>query len=162
MYMSAIIIYYSLTGNTELLANLIAKETKADLYSLKPLKPYPDKGPFKMIIGGHDALTGKEPKLSEIPDISKYDTIFLGSPIWAGTFSPPIKSFLKSVDMSGKNVLIFLTLMGKNSDGCIEKLKKEIKNCQIENTLTVSSPQKTDVNELLNKVRSFVSSSGII
>lgn len=160
--MSMLIVYYSLDKNTELLAKLIAKETGADTAELKPIKPYPKSGPAKMIVGGCAAISGDEPKLIDIPDVSKYDTLFLGSPVWAGTFSPPMKTFLKNADLNGKRIAIFVSHSGGTPDGCIRKFKEELEKCEIIGEIGVISPLKKKIDDLENTVHHFVASLGII
>ncbi|MFH2069504.1 MAG: flavodoxin [Candidatus Omnitrophota bacterium] len=103
-----IIIYFSLTGNTKLLAHLIGdflkeKGKTSDYFRLLPEHP----GFF--LKNCRDALTRRKAALKELPDISGYDTLFLGSPVWAFNVAPAIRGFLETVPLSGKNVFIFAT-----------------------------------------------------
>ena len=103
-----IIIYFSLTGNTKLLGHLIGdflkeKGKTADYFKLLPEQP----GSF--LKNCRDAMTRKKAVLKELPDISGYDTLFLGSPVWAFNVAPAVRGFLETVSPAGKNVFIFAT-----------------------------------------------------
>lgn len=96
-------------GATEYLAHLVAEKTGADVYRIERETPYPV---------SHSALTetakaehdsGARPKLRAVPDLSKYDTVYLGYPIWWYDLPMPVYSFLESADLAGKNVRIFST-----------------------------------------------------
>ncbi len=103
-----IVIYFSLTGNTERLARHVGdflkeKGRTADYFKLVPEQP----ASFLRNCG--DAMRRKKAVLKELPDISGYDTLFLGSPVWAFNISPAVRGFLESVPLTGKNVFIFTT-----------------------------------------------------
>jgi len=98
--MKSLVVFYSLTGNTKLIAEKIASATGSDIVELIPVKEYKKEGVMKFAWGGFQATMKKEPDLQPInPDIlaniSTYDVIFLGSPVWAWTLSPPTRTFLK-------------------------------------------------------------------
>ena len=120
--MKCIVIYYSLTGNTKLIAELIAKSIKADLEQLTLVKPMP-KGFTKFIIGGYQAIFNRNPKLKPYKiDFNKYDLIFLGSPIWGGKNAPAINTFLNDNTLHDKKICFFCT-----SGGIINNLESLIK-----------------------------------
>ena len=103
-----IIVYFSLTGNTERLAHLIGdflkeKGKTADYFKLLPERP----GSF--LKNCRDARRRRKAVLKELPDISGYDTLFLGSPVWAFNIVPAVRGLLKTVPLAGKNVFIFVT-----------------------------------------------------
>ncbi|HBF64511.1 MAG TPA: flavodoxin, partial [Clostridium sp.] len=65
---------------------------KADTVELKTSKQYPTEGFGKFFWGGKSVLFGEKPQIiNERIDLSKYDTVVIGTPIWAGSFAPPIK-----------------------------------------------------------------------
>ncbi|MCF7930592.1 MAG: hypothetical protein K9L02_03670 [Acholeplasmataceae bacterium] len=123
--MSKILVaYYSFEGTTELIAQAIAKMTQADLLSIKPVNELKSKGFSKYFWGGSQVFMKKAPDLIPFEcDISQYDQIFIGSPIWAGTFAPPIKSFLKFPALVDKKIYFFYTHDG--GPGKVEKLAKK-------------------------------------
>ena len=104
----AIVIYYSYEGSTKKVADLISETAGIETYAIKPVKEMKYKGFLKFFIGGMNTVLGKKPEIQPMDiDLNKYDLIFLGSPIWAGTFVPPIKTFLESNALINKDVAYF-------------------------------------------------------
>ncbi|KUK88535.1 MAG: Flavodoxin [Mesotoga infera] len=108
-----LVVYYSHDESTKSIAESIANETNADLLELKPLdeksvsmNPIPPLEPFSV-------------------DPNEYDLIFLGSPVWAMSYAPPVESFLRKATLSNKNIALFCThegLMGIVFQEMISKL----------------------------------------
>ena len=77
-------------------------------------------------------MFGEKPKLKNAKiDIESYDRIFIGTPIWAGKFTPPIKTFLDTYKISGKDVVLFACHGGGGSDKCFAKMKDILKGNNI-------------------------------
>ena len=94
--MKTAIVYYSMSGNTKYVADKIAERIEADMIRIDPVKAYPDKGAKKFIWGGKSAVMGETPALRPYEfNVEKYDGIILGSPVWAGNFAPPVRTFIK-------------------------------------------------------------------
>ena len=141
--MKALLVYYSLEGNTEFTANMIHEETQCDVLRLEPVNE-PPKGFGRFLQGGKQALTGEEPEL--IPyDINPddYDTIIIGTPIWAGTYAPAIRSFLAAHDLEGKDIYLFACSNSGNGEKALDKLTGILskKNTVFE-TLNLKAPLK--------------------
>ena len=115
-----------MSGNTALIAEKLSQKLHADLIPLIPQKAYPDKGFRKFIWGGKSALMGDKPKLEPYSfDSSKYDLIIFGTPVWASSFTPPIRSFIDENrdKLTGKRFAVFVCYSGGGADKAIEKLK---------------------------------------
>lgn len=122
----AIVVYYSYEGSTEKVAKLIAKTIGVEAHAIKPVKEMKYKGFLKFFIGGMNVVLGKKPKIQPIDiDFNKYDLIFLGSPIWAGTFAPPIKTFIDSNILANKKIAYFYCNEG-GAKNASEKAKPSI------------------------------------
>ncbi len=122
-----LVAYFSAEGNTEKVAKKIASAASADIFEIKPQTPYTKsdinwKNPLsrcnKEKIGGKDV-----PVSDRINNIEQYDLIFLGFPIWYYSAPNIIKTFLKSYDLSGKNIVLFATSGGSGINKCADKLK---------------------------------------
>ena len=104
-----LIAYYSHSGNTKDIAMKIQKLTGADIFEIKPLSAYPAQ--YDDVV--NQAKIEKErdikPELLDNGNISKYDTIILGTPVWWYTFASPIRTFLTSHDFTGKTIMPFCT-----------------------------------------------------
>ena len=85
-----------MNGNTDYVAQKIAAIINADLLRIYPKEAFPDKGLKKFFWGGKSAVMGETPELEEYEfDSSKYDYIVFGTPVWASSFVPPIRTFIK-------------------------------------------------------------------
>ncbi len=100
--------YYSLTGNTRLIAEAIRKELGADVLELHPVKGL-KAGKFTTFMwGGAQAKMHKKPELQAYDTkVNDYDLVFLGTPVWAWTCSPPVRSFIEKEKLAGKKVAIW-------------------------------------------------------
>ena len=109
-----LVVYFSATGNTKAVAEEITCLTGADLYEIVPADPYTDED---LNYNNNDCRANQEmndasarPVIgSEAMDVSSYDTMFIGYPIWWGTMPRIINTFLDTYDLSGKTVLPFCT-----------------------------------------------------
>lgn len=100
-------------GTTEYIANLIQQQVGGDLYSIETVEPYSQD--FDEVINQNHSEMADDylPELiGETLDISQYDTVYIGYPIWATTIPRAIYSFLNQYDLSGKTVIPFCTHNG--------------------------------------------------
>ena len=121
----ALIIYYSWSqaGNTKHIAELIRQQTEADVFRVKTAKPYPGTYAACVAKAGLEIMKGTLPQLQKLPeDLASYDTIYLGTPIWWGNMSLPIKSLVNQVDFSGKKIKPFCTHGGGGGGKYFTKL----------------------------------------
>jgi len=105
-----LVVFYSQTSNTKQVADMVATQLGADLAEIVPVEPYD--GDFQATIErGKKELDEKAyPEIQPLAfDVANYDVIFLGYPIWFGTYAPPVFTFLNQVDLSGKKVVPFCT-----------------------------------------------------
>lgn len=105
-----LVLYYSQEGTTQKVAEQIAAELGADIERFDVEEPYT--GNFQETIERclKEREEGVSPKAKPIAsDISQYDIIFLGYPIWFGTYAPPVAALLKDINLDGKVVVPFCT-----------------------------------------------------
>jgi flavodoxin len=110
---NVLIVYLSRTNNTRALAQIIQKEAGGTLVALELTNPYPEN--YQAIVRqvAEENASGFLPPLkTRVDSIGKYDLIFLGFPTWGMMLPPPIKSFLKQYDLSGKTIVPFNTNAG--------------------------------------------------
>jgi flavodoxin len=103
-----LIVYLSRTNNTQVLAEMIQRFVGGDLVRLELQEPYPDN--YERIVQkvARENETGFLPPLkNEFDDLANFDVIFVGFPTWGMQLPPPIKTFLKQHDLSGKTVVPF-------------------------------------------------------
>jgi flavodoxin len=125
--MKDLIVYYSLEGNTEYVVNRIKENTGADVLRLIPKKAYSDKGFAKFFWGGKSAVMAEKPELESYDvDLYLYDRIIFGFPVWASTFTPPIRTFVTdNIDaLKGKKFAAFACQSGNGAEKAFIKLAK--------------------------------------
>lgn len=139
-----LVVYYSLTGKTEEIAKQIQQLTNADIYEIKTVEKF--KPNFFLYSKIKKQLKTKQyPQIeSNLPDFSKYDTIFVGGPVWWYTMATPLSSFLKIADFAGKRVIPFST-QGSNPGKYLEDFNIQSKNAK------VSFDYKNSFNNLPSK-----------
>lgn len=105
-----LVLYYSQTSNTKSVAEEIANRLGADIEEIHATIPYD--GDFQSTIERcmKEREQGILPEIQPVPaDIAQYDVIFIGYPVWFGTYAPPVAAFLDKVDLSGKKIVPFCT-----------------------------------------------------
>ncbi|MCX2479433.1 flavodoxin [Pedobacter sp. MC2016-15] len=120
-----LIVYLSRTNNTKAVAQIIHKKVGGDMVALELVNPYPQD--YKKIVDqvSNENSTGFLPPLkTKIDKISQYDTIFLGFPTWGMQLPPPMKSFLKQYDLSGKTIIPFNTNAGYGIGNTFQTVKE--------------------------------------
>lgn len=108
--MKKVIVYYSYRGNTKSIAEMIQKSTGADIARIETVVSYD--GDYNSVVnqGQDEVNSGYCPEIKPLNiDLSKYDEVILGTPVWWYTFAPAMHTFLKENDLSGKTVYPFAT-----------------------------------------------------
>ena len=150
--MKKIIVYYSMSGNTQYAAEKIAEATGADVLRIAPDKAYPDKGAKKFLWGGKSAVFGDKPKLLPYEfKAGEYDLIILGTPVWASNITPPLRTFVcdNKGSLQNKRIAVFTCYSGGGAEKAIEKLRKllDIQSYEAELILTDPKDKPGEENE---------------
>ncbi len=106
--MKRLVVYYSLTGNTQLLAKAIASAIAGDILPIKTR----ERNGFLVILKSLWAKMRKRGKIHLLPlerDPSEYQIIFIGAPVWASTCPLPLKTFFADFPLRGKKIALFCT-----------------------------------------------------
>lgn len=97
-------------GNTSIIAHMIADETKANLFEIKPVTPYPTTHSKLLDISRKEMADNARPEISgTVENMDEYDTIFIGYPNWWGDMPMIVYNFLESYDFSNKTIVPFCT-----------------------------------------------------
>jgi len=106
-----LVAYYSRSGNTAHTANLIHAATDADMFEIKTARPnyYPTEYTPMTQVAKQEIENGTLPHINDGPDLTQYDIIFIGTPIWWGTMASPVRAFLTNNSFDGKTVVPFAT-----------------------------------------------------
>ncbi|MBS7565347.1 flavodoxin [Mucilaginibacter sp. Bleaf8] len=119
-----LIVYLSRTNNTKAVAQMIQQKVGGTLVALELEKPYPADYQTTVAQVQKESESGYLPPLkTSIADLEKYDAIFLGFPTWGMQLPPPMKSFLKQHNLSGKIVIPFNTNAGYGVGSSFETVK---------------------------------------
>ncbi len=130
-----LIAYYSWSGNTQKAAEEIQRQTGGKLFEITTTQIYPQDRRELTAQVRQEIANGFKPTLKDkIDNIAQYDTVFIGSPNWLGTIAPAVISFLTSYDLSGKNVIPFITNGGGGAQNTIAKITDLCAGCQISPT----------------------------
>ena len=126
-----LVAYFSASGITAKVARNLAEVVKGDLYEIRPVEPYTDKDLNWMDQNARTTVEMKDksfrpPMVKDDPHLEKYDTIFLGFPIWWYVAPTIVNTFLETYDFSNKRIVVFATSGGSNLGGTIENLKPSV------------------------------------
>ncbi len=151
--MKSIVVFYSYEGNTRLVAENIANSIGADIIEIKPEKEMKSKGVMKFLWGGRQAMMGVKPPLREIKkDLNSYDLIFIGTPVWAWSPAPPIRTFLEDHLPKGKRIALFSSCEGGGGK-TFEKMTEMARGCRVIGTLESLAPLKREKENTLQKAK---------
>ena len=105
------IVYYSQSKvrNTALIAKWIQKHLGGDLIEIETVEPYPEPYTLTLAAAEKERRSGQKRSVKPVPSLAAYDVVFLGTPIWYGTYAFPVEQFLKSNPLAGKTVVPFST-----------------------------------------------------
>lgn len=114
--LKVLVIYYSFAGHTRTIAEQVAKAAQADLEELRAAGEPVGTGARHYVWALRHLLLSQKPLLVPVEhDASTYDLIILGSPVWLGTFSPVLRSYIRTAPLAHKQVALFCSY--RNSPG---------------------------------------------
>ena len=161
--MKSLIIYFSRAdenyavgyidkGNTEIVAEYVQELTGADMFKVEPEIPYAKD--YKTCIEEAKKRIGNAPIREKPGDISDYDTVFVMSPIYWGTYAPEVETALEGLDFSNKKVRVICTHEGSGLSGMPADVKKMCKGADVETTgLAIKGSQ---AKESKDKVKAWL------
>ena len=150
--MKALVVYYSLTGNTRFIAQAIAKELGADVLELR-LKDEPKNIPglMKFFWAGKQVFSKERPELLPLDkNPQEYDILVLGTPIWAYNYVPAFETFFSEHKITGKNIALFCCHGGGKKDA-IEIMGEKLEGNNIISALDFIEPLHNDEEDNLHK-----------
>lgn len=108
-----LVVFYSYTGHTRYIANIIKEKLNCDILEIKPIKPYSTD--YNTVVDQYqnNERAKETPIIEKVNiDLNEYSKIIVGTPVWWYTITPPIRTFLKENDLSGKTIIPFATNAG--------------------------------------------------
>lgn len=143
--MGAVTIYFSKTGTTENVAKKISLIAGGDLFQIKLQKKYPSSFFATVIACAIEKIKNEKPALAcDIPDMSGYDKIIVGFPIWAGSCPKGVEAFLEKCNTDGKDIYLFCTSGSTKIDGAVRIVSAICKNANIKDGIRINSDTGDD------------------
>ena len=133
--MKALVAYFSASGVTAKVARAVAEAAGADLFEIRPEKPYSEadlnwRNPLARC--NREKLGGKDvPVAGRVENMAEYDTLYIGFPIWYAVAPNVVNTFLKGYDLSGKKIYVFATSGGSGIGRSGEKLATYARGAEI-------------------------------
>ena len=153
---NSVVLYFSATGTTKKIAERIASESNSDIIEIIPKEEYKKED----LNYNNDCRANREqndsksrPEIKNTIDISKYDTIYLGYPIWWGTFPKIILTLLDTYDFTNKTIIPFCTSGSTEISGSVNDLKK------YNNQLNVKDGKRFNINDSDEIIKKFINSN---
>lgn len=144
-------------GNTEYLANLIQEKTGGDIFRIETKKVYPINDHRKLIdTATQERRSNFRPELKQnVQNLSQYDTVFIGYPIWWADMPMALYTFLENNDLSGKTVIVFNTHGGSGLVGTVDTIKRLQPKAKVnDNAISIyrgeAENSKSEVDEWLS------------
>ena len=121
----ALIIYFTRTGNTELFANYIKEKMNIELFKIVPAYPYPEDNDEMSKVCQEEQSSFARPEIKDpLTDVSEYDTILLGTPIWYGHIPNIVMTQLEKLNLNGKTIYPFNTHGGSGVGSTVTDIKQ--------------------------------------
>ena len=142
------IVYYSQsqTQSTALAAQWIHAQVGGDLLPLTMVAPYPEPYGDTLKAARRDVESDARPALKAVPDLAAYDVVFVGSPIWYGTYAPPFATFAQTCagTLAGKTVAPFCTHGGGGAGRFFADVRKAFPAARVLDGLALRGPNQIE------------------
>lgn len=147
--MNALVAYFSYGGNTRKVSQQLGMKLDADFYEIAPKIPYTPADVNWQDDHSRNVKEYRDPSSRpamdhQMPDLSQYDVIYLGFPVWWYTNPRIINTFLDNGDFKGKKIILFATSSGTSTHGAWEDLKKTYPDYDIREGRRVGSEKDLD------------------
>lgn len=152
----SLVVFFSWGGNTRAVAEKIGQLTGADGFELKLAVPYTTDRDEIEEVAKREVRDKHKPELVSLPqNIEQYGMIYIGSPCWFNTFAPPVRTFLSTVDLSGKKVIPFMTHGGSRMGQSVQEMRKLVPKADVTEGLAIresnAANAKNEISAWLKK-----------
>ena len=147
-----LVAFFSASGTTKKVAQMIAEEVKADLFEIEPKIPYTKADLDWMNKKSRSSVEMSDKKyrpeiMEKEIDMSSYDEIFLGFPIWWYVAPTIINTFLETYDFSGKKIVLFATSGGSGFGNAVKELQISAPGAVITEGSLLNRGTKQEISE---------------
>ena len=150
-------------GNTAQVARFIQQKTNADIYEIVPQKSYPNSYKKTADVAQQEQKQNARPAIKgTLPDVSKYDTVFIGSPVWWSSYPMVVRTFLdKESGLNGKTLIPFTTAEGSGLADTASILKKQFPDSKVRKGFTTRGDSvKNHPGKVHKRVNSWLGKLG--
>ncbi|MCQ2590946.1 MAG: hypothetical protein MJ179_11025 [Treponema sp.] len=150
----SLVVFYSLTGTTKAMAERIAEETGSDIFELQLVNPYSLNGTKCSDESKADRKNNTPRKIKSVPDLSKYDTIFAGTPVWNDYVANPVETWLLSEqkNLAGKTVVPFCTYWSTGNKETLKAIGDLSSSKKVKEGLSQAHGEKADIKKWIKKI----------
>lgn len=146
-------------GNTMVLARMIAEKTGANLFEIERAEPYPEAYDACCDEALEEKNSGARPELATMPDLSGYDTVYLGFPCWWGDMPMPVYAAIEALDWGGKTICPFNTHAGSGEAGMFATVARKCAGATVTSGLTMSgTTAQSDRNAAESQIDNWLAS----
>lgn len=145
-------------GNTKVVADYISEMTGADQFEIVANKDY-DMPYMQLIEVAKQEANNNElpPMVGKLENVDQYDTVFIGGPVWWGTYPQVMFTFFRDYDLNGKTLIPFTTHEGSGLASCVEDVKEAYPNADVKPGFAIYGHE---VRSGRNKVEKWLKSLG--
>ena len=153
---------YIEVGNTMKLAQVIQQKTGAELFEVAPAKNYPADYDTCIDVAKKEQARKARPAIAQDKDISEYDVIFLGYPVWWGDIPMCMYTFIEAHDWAGKTVIPFCTSEGSGAGSTDRTLKNALNGADVKRVMSMrGTTAQNNPAELEKTVDSWLKTLGL-
>lgn len=148
-----LVVYFTWGGTTQRMAEMIADSTGADVFRIETVEPYPSAYRATTDVAKKERDDGIYPPLKGFPDLSHYDTVFVGCPVWWHTVPMAVEGFLRDArqSLAGKTVVPFCTYAATYRDETLDKIVELTPRSRHLDGLGLSRPDRAAVDAWLSE-----------
>lgn len=139
----SLVVYFSYSGNTEYVAQVIAKEAGADTFKIEPAdtRYEVDNDTLSKMAREEQQQGARPPLAGKVENLSQYDTVYIGCPNWAEDMPMIVYTFLDSYDLSGKKIAPFVTHEGSGLSRIPKSIQSEEPDAKVVDGLAILGPE---------------------
>jgi len=147
-----LVAYFSRSGNTRVVAGLIHRGLRTDLFEIQPAVAYPEDYDETVEMARQESQSGRERALAaRVPNIESYDTVYLGFPIWGQTVPPVMRTFLTAHDLSSKTLIPSITHGGYGLGDSRTVLAQLASKAQLRQEFSMEADQERRTMQQVNR-----------
>ncbi len=154
--MKTLVTYFSATGTTEAVAKQLASMANADIQPITPEKAYTDADLDWTDKNSRSTIEHRDdlrPAIKKADNVTSYDIIYVGFPIWWYSNPEIIDTFFETYDLSGKTVILFATSGGSTIDKAVQDLKSANPKVNIKGGKLLNNPTRSQLEEFLRDIK---------